>query len=78
MCHAPLAVAEIAAHLDLPLGTVRVLLSDLLGVRGADDPVLELSMIQVRNPSAAGGRTRRRPGRDPRRASDVVTSAGRV
>jgi len=30
MCRSPLSVAEIAAHLDLPLGTVRVLLGDLL------------------------------------------------
>lgn len=28
--HRPLAMAEIAAHLKLPLGTVRVLLDDLL------------------------------------------------
>ncbi|MEV1289715.1 DUF742 domain-containing protein [Micromonospora sp. NPDC049679] len=29
-CEEPLSVAEIAAQLDLPLGTVRVLLGDLL------------------------------------------------
>ena len=30
LCHRILSVAEVAAHLDLPLGTVRVLLGDLL------------------------------------------------
>ncbi|MBM0278134.1 DUF742 domain-containing protein [Micromonospora tarensis] len=30
LCHHPVSVAEIAAELDLPLGTVRVLLGDLL------------------------------------------------
>ncbi|MEU5562498.1 MULTISPECIES: DUF742 domain-containing protein [Micromonospora] len=30
MCHRPLSVAEIGAELDLPVGTVRVLLGDLL------------------------------------------------
>ncbi|MGR6317050.1 DUF742 domain-containing protein [Micromonospora soli] len=30
-CQRPLSVAEVAAELDLPLGTVRVLLGDLLG-----------------------------------------------
>jgi hypothetical protein len=30
MCRHPLSVAEISAHLDLPVGTVRVLLGDLL------------------------------------------------
>jgi hypothetical protein len=30
LCQRPLSVAEIAAGLDLPLGTVRVLLGDLL------------------------------------------------
>ncbi|PSK65790.1 hypothetical protein B0E53_02218 [Micromonospora sp. MH33] len=29
-CHRPLSVAEVAADLGLPLGTVRVLLGDLL------------------------------------------------
>ncbi|GAA3753762.1 DUF742 domain-containing protein [Plantactinospora mayteni] len=29
-CHRPLSVAEIAAALDLPVGTIRVLLGDLL------------------------------------------------
>ncbi|GAB2964667.1 DUF742 domain-containing protein [Micromonospora polyrhachis] len=32
-CTRPLSVAEIAAELDLPLGTVRVLLGDLLEAR---------------------------------------------
>lgn len=43
MCQRPLSVAEIAAHLDLPLGTVRVLLGDLL----------ERKLIQVRDPQPA-------------------------
>ena len=30
LCQRVLSVAEVAAHLDLPLGTVRVLLGDLL------------------------------------------------
>ncbi|GGM05441.1 MULTISPECIES: DUF742 domain-containing protein [Micromonospora] len=30
LCQRPLALAEVAAHLRLPLGTVRVLLDDLL------------------------------------------------
>ncbi|MBF9133383.1 DUF742 domain-containing protein [Plantactinospora sp. S1510] len=30
LCDRTLSVAEVAAHLDLPLGTVRVLLGDLL------------------------------------------------
>jgi hypothetical protein len=30
LCQHPLSVAEIAAHVDLPLGIVRVLLGDLL------------------------------------------------
>ncbi|MEV0808227.1 DUF742 domain-containing protein [Micromonospora sp. NPDC050200] len=33
LCRRPLALAEVSAHLSLPLGTVRVLLDDLL-VRG--------------------------------------------
>lgn len=43
MCQRPLSVAEIAAHLDLPLGTVRVLLGDLL----------ERKLVQVREPQQA-------------------------
>lgn len=30
LCHHPVSVAEVGAELDLPLGTVRVLLGDLL------------------------------------------------
>ncbi|MGI5145052.1 DUF742 domain-containing protein [Plantactinospora sp. CA-294935] len=30
LCRRQLSVAEVAAHLDLPLGTIRVLLGDLL------------------------------------------------
>jgi hypothetical protein len=30
LCQRPLSVAEVAAHLDLPIGIVRVLLGDLL------------------------------------------------
>jgi hypothetical protein len=33
LCQRPLALAEVAAHLSLPLGTVRVLLDDLLSRR---------------------------------------------
>lgn len=33
LCQHPLSVAEISAHLDLPVGTVRVLLGDLLDGR---------------------------------------------
>lgn len=39
-CRRPLSVAEIAAHLDLPLGVLRVLLSDLL----------DRGMVRVREP----------------------------
>jgi DNA-directed RNA polymerase specialized sigma24 family protein len=40
LCQHPLSVAEISAHLDLPVGTVRVLLGDLLakGLVLARDP----------------------------------------
>ncbi|GAB3810188.1 DUF742 domain-containing protein [Micromonospora zhanjiangensis] len=38
-----LSVAEVAAHLDLPVGTVRVLLGDLV----------ERNLIEVREPRAA-------------------------
>jgi hypothetical protein len=40
LCQRALSVAEIAAHLDLPLGAVRVLLGDLL----------ERGLVQVREP----------------------------
>jgi Protein of unknown function (DUF742). len=33
LCRDPQSVAEIAAHLDLPAGTIRVLISDLLEKR---------------------------------------------
>jgi hypothetical protein len=40
LCQHPLSVAEISAHLDLPVGTIRVLLGDLLakGLIVAEDP----------------------------------------
>lgn len=41
----PISVAEIAAHLDLVLGVVRVLLGDLLAER----------LISIQEPRAAGG-----------------------
>ncbi|MDM4719184.1 DUF742 domain-containing protein [Micromonospora sp. WMMA1363] len=40
MCRRPLSVAEVAAHLNLPVGTVRVLLDDLL----------DRQLVQVREP----------------------------
>lgn len=40
LCQRPLSVAEVAAHLDLPLGTIRVLLGDLL----------ERELVEVREP----------------------------
>lgn len=40
LCASPLSVAEVAAYMDLPIGTVRVLLGDLL----------ENALIMVRNP----------------------------
>ncbi|HKS99983.1 MAG TPA: DUF742 domain-containing protein [Rugosimonospora sp.] len=43
LCQRPLSVAEIAAHLDLPVGIVRVLLGDLL----------ERELILVRAPQPA-------------------------
>jgi hypothetical protein len=36
LCRDPLSVAEIAAHLDLPVGTIRVLIGDLLEKRFVD------------------------------------------
>lgn len=41
-CRRPLSVAEVAAELDLPLGTVRVLLGDLL----------EAGLIELHEPPA--------------------------
>jgi hypothetical protein len=43
MCGTPLSVAEIAAHLDLPVGIVRVMLGDLL----------DRSLIRARDPEPA-------------------------
>ncbi|GLH95891.1 DUF742 domain-containing protein [Phytohabitans aurantiacus] len=43
MCQRPLSVAEIAAYLDLPAGTVRVLLGDLLNA----------NLIETREPVMA-------------------------
>lgn len=45
LCQHPLSVAEIAAHLKLPLGTVRVLLDDLL----------QQDLIQALAPSPSAG-----------------------
>ncbi|ASW55898.1 DUF742 domain-containing protein [Plantactinospora sp. KBS50] len=42
LCQHPLSVAEIAAHLNLPLGTIRVLLGDLV----------ERELVRVREPRA--------------------------
>ncbi|MEU1685498.1 DUF742 domain-containing protein [Micromonospora sp. NPDC005707] len=44
-CHRPLSVAEVAADLELPLGTVRVLLGDLL----------EAGLIETHEPPALSG-----------------------
>ncbi|MEU9834089.1 DUF742 domain-containing protein [Streptosporangium sp. NPDC048047] len=45
-CHRPQSVAEIAAHINLPAGTVRVLLSDLLdqGLIATQEPHSETDM----------------------------------
>ena len=43
LCQWPQSVAEIAAHVNLPLGTVRVMLGDLL----------ERQLIEVREPHLA-------------------------
>jgi hypothetical protein len=43
LCQRALSVAEVAAHLDLPVGTIRVLLGDLL----------ERDLVQVREPQPA-------------------------
>ncbi|OLB77480.1 MAG: hypothetical protein AUI14_15995 [Actinobacteria bacterium 13_2_20CM_2_71_6] len=43
LCRGPLSVAEVAAHLDLPLGIVRVMLGDLL----------DKGLIVVREPQLA-------------------------
>ncbi|MDF5752032.1 DUF742 domain-containing protein [Spongiactinospora sp. TRM90649] len=46
LCQVPLSVAEVAAHLDLPAGTIRVLLGDLLdrGFVTVQDPQPEVDM----------------------------------
>jgi hypothetical protein len=44
LCQRPLSVAELAAFLDLPLGTIRVMLGDLLDRR----------LVLVREPYPAG------------------------
>lgn len=43
LCQRALSVAEVAAHLNLPLGTIRVLLGDLL----------ERHLVEVREPRPA-------------------------
>ncbi len=40
LCQGPLSVAEVAAHLDLPVGTVRVMLGDLV----------DTGFVEVREP----------------------------
>ncbi|MBM0238843.1 DUF742 domain-containing protein [Micromonospora sp. ATA32] len=45
LCQRMQSVAEVAAHLDLPVGTVRVLLGDLV----------ERSLVQVREPRTTAG-----------------------
>ena len=45
LCQRMQSVAEVAAHLDLPVGTIRVLLGDLVA----------RNMVQVREPYATGG-----------------------
>jgi hypothetical protein len=46
LCRQPLSVAEIAAHMDLPAGTIRVLLGDLLdrGLVAVQEPQQEADM----------------------------------
>ncbi|GAA2094073.1 DUF742 domain-containing protein [Actinomadura alba] len=46
LCHEMLSVAEIAGRLDLPVGTVRVLLGDLLhrGFIAVEEPQPEVNM----------------------------------
>ncbi|SCF46753.1 DUF742 domain-containing protein [Micromonospora mirobrigensis] len=45
LCQRMQSVAEVAAHLDLPVGTIRVLLGDLVA----------RELVQVREPRATGG-----------------------
>jgi hypothetical protein len=46
LCQEPLSVAEVAAHLDLPAGTIRVLLGDLFdkGFVTIQDPQPEVDI----------------------------------
>ncbi|WP_067139990.1 DUF742 domain-containing protein [Microtetraspora malaysiensis] len=50
LCRRPLSVAEIAAHMDLPAGTVRVLLGDLLekGFVAVQQPQPEMDVLDER------------------------------
>ncbi|GIJ24065.1 DUF742 domain-containing protein [Micromonospora lutea] len=45
LCQRMLSVAEVAAHLDLPVGTVRVLLGDLVA----------RNLVQIREPNTTVG-----------------------
>jgi hypothetical protein len=49
LCERPLSVAEIAAHLDLPAGTVRVLLGDLVdrGLVAIQEPARETDVLDL-------------------------------
>jgi uncharacterized protein DUF742 len=49
LCERPLSVAEIAAHLDLPAGTVRVLLGDLVdrGFVAIQEPAREHDVLDL-------------------------------
>ncbi|WP_248959567.1 DUF742 domain-containing protein [Sphaerisporangium perillae] len=49
LCERPLSVAEIAAHLDLPAGTIRVLLGDLAdrGVVAIQEPARETDALDL-------------------------------
>ncbi|GII75897.1 hypothetical protein Sru01_08790 [Sphaerisporangium rufum] len=49
ICERPLSVAEISAHLDLPAGTVRVLLGDLVdrGLVALQEPVQETGVLDL-------------------------------
>ncbi|NUW37817.1 DUF742 domain-containing protein [Nonomuraea sp. SMC257] len=50
LCREPKSVAEIAAHLNLPAGTIRVLLGDLFDreLVSAQEPQSEVDMRDVR------------------------------
>ncbi|WP_214414252.1 DUF742 domain-containing protein [Sphaerisporangium fuscum] len=49
ICERPMSVAEIAAHLDLPAGTVRVLLGDLVdrGLVAIQEPAREADVLDL-------------------------------